>query len=102
MKLTFVTPDGARTEAEGREGERLLDAAQAADQPLEGTCNGMMACGTCHVRLPDAALALIPPASAEEEEMLDLLPSATRRSRLSCQVTLVAALDGAAIEIAPA
>lgn len=101
MRLTFVTLDGTRTPAEGREGERLLDVAQAADQPLEGTCNGMMACGTCHVLLSDAALALIPPASAEEEDMLDLLPGATRRSRLSCQVALSPALDGAVIEIAP-
>ena len=99
MRLTFVAPDGRRTEAEWREGERLLDVAQAADQPLEGTCNGMMACGTCLVSLSDEALARIPPASAEEEDMLDLLPQATRHSRLSCQVRLAAALDGAVIEI---
>lgn len=99
MRLIFVGADGTRTPAEGREGERLLDVAQRADQPLEGTCDGMMACGTCHVMLPEPVLAAIPPASEEEEDMLDLLPDATRRSRLACQIHLSAALEGALIEI---
>ncbi|WP_174280401.1 2Fe-2S iron-sulfur cluster-binding protein [Sphingomonas bacterium] len=99
MRLSFVAADGTRTPTEGREGERLLDVAQRAGQPLEGTCNGFMACGTCHVLLAEPALATLPPASAEEEDMLDLLPHATRRSRLSCQVRLVATLDGMVVEV---
>lgn len=97
MRLSFIAPDGAVTVAEGREGERLLDAAQRAGQPLEGTCNGFMACGTCHVMLPDGTP--VPPPTGEEEDMLDLLPDATRRSRLSCQIRLAAALDGLMVEV---
>lgn len=101
MRLSFVVPGGAVTPAEGRAGERLLDAAQRARQPLEGTCNGFLACGTCHVMLAEADLALVPPAGAEEEDMLDLIPDATRRSRLSCQIVLTDALDGLVVTVVP-
>ncbi|MGI4732140.1 MAG: 2Fe-2S iron-sulfur cluster-binding protein [Janthinobacterium lividum] len=97
MRLSFVGPDGAVVAVEGLAGERLLDAAQRAGMPLEGTCNGFLACGTCHVMLPDGTP--VPPPTGEEEDMLDLLPDATRRSRLSCQVMLVAALDGLIVTV---
>lgn len=92
MRLSFVAPDGTVIAAEGQAGEWLLDVAQRAGMPLEGTCNGFMACGTCHVMLPENTP--VPPPTGEEEDMLDLLPDATRRSRLSCQVRLVDALAG--------
>lgn len=101
MKLSFVAPDRTVTQADAIAGERLLDVAQRAGQPLEGTCNGFMACGTCHVMLTEAALAALPPPSAEEEDMLDLLPDATRRSRLSCQIRLIAAIDNVVVDVPP-
>ena len=97
MRLSFVKPDDMVVAAEGRVGERLLDAAQRAGLPLEGTCNGFMACGTCHVMLPEDTP--VPPPTGEEEDMLDLLPDATRRSRLSCQVVLDATLDGLVVMV---
>lgn len=97
MRLSFVLPDGTTVAGEGQAGERLLDVAQAAGMPLEGSCNGFMACGTCHVMLPDGTP--VPAPSAEEEDMLDLLPDATRRSRLSCQVVLTDALDGLVVTV---
>ena len=35
-----------------------------------------------------ADFARLPPASAEEEDLLDLVPAATRTSRLACQIVL--------------
>lgn len=93
IRLSFVQSDGSLVEAAGVEGDRLLDAAQAAGQPLEGTCGGDMACGTCHVRV-EQGLDRLPSPSAEEEDLLDLLPDAGRTSRLACQIRLIAALDG--------
>ena len=50
IRVRFVSADGhAAREVEAPAGERLLDVAQAAGQPLEGTCEGQMACSTCHV-----------------------------------------------------
>ena len=76
------------TEVAGVPGERLLDAAWRAGLPLEGTCNGQIACATCHVRIEPADFARLRPASPDEEDMLDLVPNATRHSRLACQVIL--------------
>lgn len=82
--VTFVAADGAVVGVEAAPGERLLDVAQAAGQPLEGTCEGQMACSTCHVWV-DQAVTLPPPVE-EEDDLLDLTPHIRRSSRLACQV----------------
>ena len=82
----IVYADGRAIEA--RAGERLLDAAQRAGLPLEGTCGGDLACATCHVVLDAADAARTSPASEEEEDMLDLVPRAVATSRLACQIVL--------------
>lgn len=84
--------DADGTAIEGVAGERLLDAAQRAGLPLEGTCGGDMACATCHVVLAPADFARLPGASEDEEDMLDLVPDAVRTSRLSCQIVLTETL----------
>ena len=86
-------------EADAVPGERLLDAAQRAGLPLEGTCDGDMACATCHVQVDPADFPRLPPASAEEEELLDLAYHAARYSRLACQIRLTAALDGLTVRL---
>jgi ferredoxin-2, mitochondrial len=93
MRIIFAGSDGT-VEAEGRPGERLLDTAQRAGQPLEGTCGGDMACATCHLILAADDFARVPAASAEEEDLLDLVPGTVRTSRLACQIVLTEALDG--------
>ena len=91
-RVTFIGHNERRT-VDGEAGARLLDVAQADGQPLEGTCDGDMACATCHVIVDPADFAQLPPASAEEEELLDLAHNATRTSRLSCQIRLHASLS---------
>jgi ferredoxin len=80
-------------EVEAPAGERLLDVAQAAGQPLEGTCEGQMACSTCHVIVAAEDFAYLPAPSENEEDLLDLAAHVTRHSRLSCQIWLTEALD---------
>jgi ferredoxin len=93
VKVRFVSADGERVqEVEAPAGERLLDVAQAHGQPLEGTCEGQMACSTCHVIVAAEDFARLPPASEEEEDLLDLAANVTRRSRLACQIRLDEAL----------
>lgn len=99
MILRFIAADGGITSAVGTPGERLLDAAQLAGQPLEGTCDGAMACATCHVIVATADFTRLSPASADEEDLLDLATTATRHSRLSCQIRLTDALDGLTVRI---
>lgn len=99
VKVVFVTAEGARVEAEGAEGTSLLEAGQGAGMPLEGTCEGQMACSTCHVIVEPEWFDKLKPASDEEEDMLDLAAAVERTSRLSCQIVLDAALEGLAVRI---
>lgn len=91
--VRFVSAAGDVVTALAEPADRLLDVAQAAGQPLEGACGGDMACATCHVRIDPADLARLPPASGEEEDLLDLVPGAGRTSRLACQITVPAGVD---------
>jgi ferredoxin len=89
MKVRFVSASGDQVrEVEANPGDRLLDVAQADGQPLEGTCEGQMACSTCHVIVAPEDFDKLPPASADEDDLLDLAASVTRTSRLSCQIWL--------------
>ena len=99
LRITFITANGERIAAEAADGDSLLDVAQIADMPLEGTCEGQMACSTCHVIVGKDWFDKLPPASEDEEDMLDLAAGVTRTSRLACQITLTAALDGLEVRI---
>jgi ferredoxin len=99
VKVSFVTRDGNKVETEGDSGVALLDVAQAAGMPLEGTCEGQMACSTCHVIVAREWFERMKPPSEEEEDMLDLAAGAVRTSRLSCQIVLSPELDGLEVRI---
>lgn len=99
MKVTFLTFEGDRVEAEGEPGDSLLRLAQAAGMPLEGTCEGQMACSTCHVVVGAEWFDRLPQASEEEEDMLDLAAGVRRTSRLSCQIVLTEELDGLTVSV---
>ncbi|KQM65651.1 2Fe-2S ferredoxin [Sphingomonas sp. Leaf17] len=99
IHLTFIAADGTPHALTAAEGDTLLAAGQAGNQPLEGTCEGQMACATCHVIVAAGDFDRLPPAGAEEEDMLDLAQGATRTSRLACQIVLTRALDGLTVRI---
>jgi ferredoxin len=98
--VRFVSADGNHIqEVRGAPGERLLDLAQAHGQPLEGTCEGQMACSTCHVIVAAEDFAKLPRASAEEEDLLDLASHVTRTSRLACQIHLSETLENLTVRM---
>lgn len=99
VKVTFITASGERVEAEGKTGDRLLSVGQAAGMPLEGTCEGQMACSTCHVVVAKEWFDRLPRASEDEEDMLDLAAGVRRTSRLACQIELTGELDGLVVSI---
>lgn len=85
--IRFLKSDGSLDrEVEAAEGANLLDVAQGADQPLEGTCDKSISCSTCHVILGAEDFARMPAASEEEEDLLDLAHGVERTSRLACQL----------------
>ena len=101
-RVRFVSADGSRAvDADAPAGTRLLDLAQGCDQPLEGACEGAMACSTCHVLVRPADFDRLPPASPEEEDMLDFAVGASRTSRLACQIWLTADLATLEVKMPP-
>lgn len=100
--VRFFRADGTLDhEIEGKPGQRLLDVAWAAKQPLEGACEGVMACSTCHVIVDEEDFERLPPAVEEEEDMLDLAAHATRRSRLACQIILTEEMKTLSVRVPP-
>jgi ferredoxin len=101
-RVRFLNPDGSlRVEAEGATGSRLLDLAQGLGLPLEGTCEGAMACSTCHVIVAADDFARLPPASVHEEDMLDFAAHASATSRLACQILLGEGLESLDVRLPP-
>lgn len=87
--VRFLHADGSLDRVvDAAPGSILLEVAQKNGQPLEGTCEGQMACSTCHVILSADDYARLPVASEEEDDLLDLAMHVTRNSRLACQVVI--------------
>ncbi len=100
--VRFFKADGTLDkEVDAAPGQRLLDVAWAAREPLEGACEGVMACSTCHVIVEADDFEKLPRASEEEEDLLDLAAHATRTSRLACQIILTEDLKSLNVRIPP-
>lgn len=93
-KITFVYPDGVEKTFEAPVGISVLEIAHKNEIPLEGACEGSLACSTCHVIIDPAFYEKLASASEEEEDMLDLAFGLTHTSRLGCQIIMSDALDG--------
>ena len=99
IRVTFISASGETVATEAEVGRSLLEVGQAAGMPLEGTCEGQMACSTCHVIVAQEWFDRLPHAEEEEEDMLDLAAGVQRTSRLSCQIALTPDLDGLEVRI---
>ena len=104
IHLRFLNADGslaAETDIQPAPDMRLLEAAQTLGLPLEGTCEGAMACSTCHVLVSAADIGRLPPPGPHEEDMLDFTPHVGPRSRLSCQILLTDELGSLEVSLPP-
>src|SRR4051795_2522787 len=100
--VRFFRADGTLDkEVDAAPGQRLLDVAWAAREPLEGACEGVMACSTCHVIVDAEDFERLPPASEEEEDLLDLAAHVTRNSRLACQIILTEDMKSLSVRVPP-
>ncbi len=100
IKVIFVYQDGSKHEFLANEGETVLQVARRYDVPLEGACEGSLACSTCHVVVePCCYSRKLAQKSIEEEDMLDLARGLTSTSRLGCQVKLDKSMDGIVFHI---
>ncbi|MFN5352147.1 MAG: ferredoxin family 2Fe-2S iron-sulfur cluster binding protein [Alphaproteobacteria bacterium] len=99
-KVIFKNKSGDRWEIEAPIGVSLLEVAHKNDIPLEGACEGSLACSTCHIIVAEEEVYnSLPQASEDEEDMLDLAFGLTHTSRLGCQIIITEELDGLTVII---
>jgi 2Fe-2S ferredoxin len=98
-KMTFIERDGTRKEVDAPVGLSVLEIAHRNDVPLEGACEGSLACSTCHIVVDKDDYERLPEASEDEEDMLDLAFGLTHTSRLGCQITITDELDGLTVAL---
>lgn len=101
MQARWILPDGREVTADVPEGTTLMEAAVANDVPgIEGACGGCLSCATCHVIVAPDWAARLGPVGDFEDAMLDTTEVArSPASRLSCQITMGAALDGITLTV---
>ncbi len=97
--MTFVYPDGNEQEVEAPLGISVLEVARIHDVPIEGACEGSLACSTCHVIVEQQYFDQLDEATEDEEDMLDLAFGLTPTSRLGCQIIMTDELDGMKVKL---
>ena len=80
-------------------GETLLQTAHRHEIDLEGACEGVCACSTCHLIMPHDLYDSLDEPSEDEEDMLDMAFGLTETSRLGCQITVREDFDGAELKM---
>ncbi|MBV8939797.1 MAG: ferredoxin family 2Fe-2S iron-sulfur cluster binding protein [Alphaproteobacteria bacterium] len=98
-KMIFVYPDGQEKEVDAPLGISVLEIAHMHGVPLEGACEGSLACSTCHVIVDPAWYGKLQTAEEAEEDMLDLAFGLTQTSRLGCQILMSEALNGLRVHL---
>lgn len=98
-KITFLYQDGTKKEVAAPVGLSVLEVAHQNNVDLEGACEGSLACSTCHVVVDSDWFDLLPEASEDEQDMLDLAFGLTHTSRLGCQIIMTEELDGLVVKL---
>jgi ferredoxin len=80
-------------------GETLLKVAHRHGIDIEGACEGVCACSTCHVILNQELYSSLPEPSEDEEDMLDMAFGLTNTSRLACQIDVREDMNGEVIRL---
>ena len=103
-KIHVLDRDGCERTLDADGGCALMDVLRDGNTGVEGTCGGMMSCGTCHVYVHADWLAKLPATSDDEAAMLEAIGEIVpvkATSRLSCQISMTDELAGLRVEIGP-
>jgi ferredoxin, 2Fe-2S len=97
-KITFIDPEGARTEVEAEPGKTLLEIAEDGGARLGSACGGVCACSSCHCYIRQG-LDTLEEMSEAEEDRLDMGFDVRPYSRLGCQVKVPQDAEDLVVEI---
>lgn len=79
-------------------GTTLLETAHSNGVPLEGACEGSLACSTCHVICEDSVFHP-EEVTDRENDLLDQAFGLKPTSRLGCQIIIDKSMDHKVFEI---
>ena len=97
--VNFKLQDGTIKSIDAPNGISLLEVAHKNDIDLEGACEGSLACSTCHVIIDEEFFDMLPEATEDEEDMLDLAFGLSHTSRLGCQIIVNDSIDGITVSL---
>ena len=98
-QIHFVLPESDTITVEATVGSSILEVARQYQIDLEGACDGSLACSTCHVIIDESWFTQLPPATEQEEDMLDLAFGLVPTSRLGCQIVVTPEMDGLVLRL---
>lgn len=99
--IHYILKDGSTRSVEAKPGASVMETAIHHNiRGIDAECGGSCSCATCHVYVADEFLDRLVPPDEMEDELLDGTASARApNSRLSCQITITAALDGLTVRV---
>ena len=99
-RVTFIHADGTHTTHRVAVGRTIMDCALDNQVTgIRGQCGGAGICGTCQCYVAAPWFAQLPMPIDDETDLLPFLPDPRPNSRLACQITLTAALDGIVVAV---
>lgn len=101
MKLRYIEDSGEEHVVEADPEATVMSTAVSNGIPgIDAQCGGSLSCASCHVYVESPWREKLPPASAEELEMLESAAAEIRpASRLSCQLEMCPELDGLTVRL---
>jgi ferredoxin, 2Fe-2S len=102
VQVTFIEADGRHREIAAKVGEPLMIAARNIGvRGIVAECGGSAMCATCHCYVISAPEGALPAMKADEVDTIEFNANAPQdNSRLTCQIIVTEALEGAIFEVA--
>ena len=99
--IHYILKDGSTRSVAAKSGASVMETAIRHNiRGIDAECGGSCSCATCHVYVDDAFLDKLAPPDDMEDELLDGTASErAANSRLSCQITVTAELEGLSVRV---
>ncbi|MGH8517928.1 MAG: 2Fe-2S iron-sulfur cluster-binding protein [Panacagrimonas sp.] len=99
-KILYIEHNGKEHLVDAEAGKSVMQNAVENLVPgIVGDCGGACSCATCHGYVDAAWVDRVDPKNEGEEAMLDGALRVEPNSRLTCQITMKAELDGLVVRL---
>ena len=99
-KINYINHDNQTHTIDVQNGLTVMEGAVQNDIPgIDADCGGSMSCATCHVYVREDWYNKLPKKEMGEDDMLDQAYEPNSNSRLSCQISVSADLDGLTVHM---